>query len=162
MMLPANDTQWFCGRSKLYHSLMAQNQHNYLKIYVTFDFRSHSINQGRSQKRFSLVCKDLRPLTDLSPYDQYIQDRHYWIWKGLKIQSHFIFYFSPTGKGSTGPCHSYFDALILSLPLPEMPFFIKFIIYPSFFSSVSSIASTRWVIPLSQKTIYILMSSKFT
>jgi len=90
MTLPANDKQWFfCGRSNLYYLFMTQTQYHYLKVYVTFDFRFHSTNQGRSQKCFFLVCKDLRLLTDLSPYDQYIQDSHYRIWKGTQKSNPF-------------------------------------------------------------------------
>lgn len=142
MTRPANDKQRFCGRSNLYSSFMTQNQYNYLKIYGTFDFRFYSINHGKSQKCFFLVCKDLRLFTDLSPYDHiHIQDSRSLIWKGTQNPSPFYFLLLTHWKKSIGLCHSYFAALILSLPLPEMSVFI--IIYLSFCSSLSSTASSR-------------------
>lgn len=141
--------QCFCGKSILYCSFVTHNQNSYLKIYVKFDFRFHNINQ----RSFLLVCKDLRLFTDLLSGVHRIAT--IWLRRALKsILSHFILYVSPIGKRPISRCLSYFEALIISLPLPEMPFFLKFIPHPSFSSSVSSITSTTWIIPLSSKTIY--------
>ena len=110
--------KWYVGSDSvgdLSFTVYSLHRTKIIKIYVNFRF--HNIKQ----RDFLLVCKDLRLFTDLHVWCTY--DSHCLIQTQMH-SSHFIFYVSPIGKRSTGRCHSYFEALITSLPLPEMPFFI--------------------------------------
>lgn len=134
---------------------------NYLKIYVKFDFRFHTVNQGKSQKCFFLVCRALRLFVDLSPYDQYIQDSHYLAWDGIQNSTPRYFLLLTNRK----KIHLSMSFLLWWFnhitAFTWIVFLIKFLNHPSF-SSISSVTSIKWITPLRQKTNYILMVSKFT